>query len=536
MSFFWQLFDTSGFTPRWSCGRWSSSHGLLHIASDLLIAFAYFAIPALLIYFMRQRRDVPFRGVFWLFAAFILSCGIGHAVEASLFWTPWYRFSGLIKAVTAVVSWVTVLALIPLLPRVLALPGLELMNQQLRDEIQRREAAEAERRKLEATLVQSQKLESLGVLAGGIAHDFNNLLTSILGYTELAASSLPEKSSERAMLAEAVRGAERAGELASQMLAFAGRGRIARQTVVMSDLVADMLRLVTASIPKRITVRHHPSQETPPLHADATQLRQVVMNLVLNAAEAIGDTDGWIDIRTGGVRTDGSPPSAYSPDDPLPPGEYAYLEVTDTGCGMVPDTIARIFEPFFTTKFTGRGLGLAAVQGVVRGHDGAIQVESRLGNGTTMRVLLPTAAGSAATASPDHSQVADEPLSGVALVVDDEDTVRRTVAEMLRLFGLEVETASNGREALDRFVANPPRYAVVVLDLIMPVMDGLEAFAGLRECRPDVPVILMSGYADRTVPPSGTGPVRKLNKPFRIEELRRQVVSCLRGDPSHPLP
>lgn len=385
------LFDTTGFPPRWYCGEWSAAHGWLHIVSDLGIFTAYFAIPCVLVYFVRKRADVPFMPVVWLFAAFILSCGIGHAIEASLFWHPWYRLSGLVKLVTALVSWATVLALIPLVPKALALPGLAAVNRQLREEIERRERAEAERLEFERQMLQAQKLESLGVMAGGIAHDFNNLLTGIMGHADLARAGAAAGSAARAHAEEVLAGARRAAQLTNQMLAYSGGGRFVVGPVHVPALVEGLNRLLRVSVPKKCELRVEVGPDVPPVVADAAQLNQVVMNLVINGAEALNGAEGAVTVRVSARHRSADELADAFPTPRLPAGEYVALEVADTGCGMSEETRAKIFDPFFTTKFTGRGLGLAAVLGAVRAAGGFVLVESEPGGGTTVDLYLPLA-------------------------------------------------------------------------------------------------------------------------------------------------
>ncbi len=529
IDYFRLLFDTTDFPARWYCGNWSVSHGWLHIISDLGIAGAYFTIPCLLAYFVIRRSDVPFPPIFWLFAMFIFSCGIGHAIEATLFWQPWYRFSGLAKFVTAVVSWATVFAMIPLIPKALALPGLAAVNQQLRREIVRREKAEEQRRQIEAKMQQAQKLESLGVLAGGIAHDFNNLLTSILGYADLARKELPQNSAVQPMLEQILFGAKRAAELTNQMLAYSGKGHFIVQPINLAELVESMQRFLRISISKKCAMSHHTTPNLPLIEADISQMRQVVLNLILNAAEAIGDREGTITISTGSRFFDREALAESYLDEHLPGGEYVYLEVIDDGCGMSQATLRRIFDPFYSTKFMGRGLGLAAVLGIVRGHHGAIQVESEEGKGTTFRILLPACSQSIASSSTVAVKAPVRSTRGQVLVIEDEEPIRLLVREMFTLLGWQTDLAVDGRDGVNRFCQNPDFYDLVLLDLTMPNLDGTEVLRELRTIRAEVPVILMSGYTEQVIQERfETGSLAGfLQKPFRFEdlsELIRQVV------------
>jgi signal transduction histidine kinase/ActR/RegA family two-component response regulator len=528
--FLTNLFDTTGFTPRWECGAWSDTHGWLHILSDTAIFGAYFAIPLVLVYFVSRRKDVPFMPVFWLFALFILSCGIGHLIEATLFWHPWYRLSGLVKLITAVVSWATVIALIPLVPKALALPGLARMNAQLKEEIARRERAERERLELEQQIQKTQKLESLGVLAGGIAHDFNNLLSSIMGYADLARLELAAGSPAKEFIEEVLAGSTRAAELTSQMLAYSGKGRFVVEPVLLPDVVNSMTRLLQVSISKKHQLQLHATAESPIVEVDVTQLRQVVMNLIINASEAIGGADGTISVVTGRVHCTREVLSRTYLNENLPEGDYAFIEVADTGCGMTEVTKARVFDPFFTTKFIGRGLGLAAVLGIVRGHRGAIVLESEVGKGTRFRVLLPISDRELTARAP--SAGADSWRgTGTVLIVDDEDSVREVASAMVQLLGFETLTAADGRAGVEAFSREPDRFTLVLLDMTMPHLDGEEALHEIRGVRPNACIILSSGYSEqaavRRFADTLAVPTEFIQKPYRLDDLRKAIRKAL---------
>lgn len=530
-SFFWELFDTSDFPARWHCGNWSEGLGWLHILSDCAIFGAYFAIPVVLGFFVMRRRDVPFTGIFWLFAAFILSCGIGHAVEASLFWHPWYRFSGLVKLATALVSWATVIALIPMLPKALALPGLAKVNEQLAHEIAERKRSEEERRVLEAQFQHSQKLESLGVMAGGIAHDFNNMLASILGYADLARRDLPAGSPCGHHLAEVIHGTRRAAELTNQMLAFSGKGRFVVEPMNLAALVADMSRLLQVSISKNSTLQISSAADLPAVDADAPQLRQIIMNLIINASEAIGEKNGVIRVRTDARHCDLAFLRQTFLGEQLPEGRYVFLEVADTGCGMSEETRARIFDPFFSTKFTGRGLGLAAVLGIVRGHRGAIEVLSAPGKGTTFRVLFPASRLPVKSGEPPKADDEGWTTNGTVLVVDDEETVRKMAARMMKTMGFTVLTAADGREGVEVFSREADRINLVLLDMTMPQMNGEEALREMRRLRSDMKAILSSGYDEETATASmaDRGVAAFIQKPYSYDALESLTRKVLQG-------
>ncbi len=392
-------------------------------------------------------------------------------------------------------------------------------------EITERKHAEEERAALEQNLRQAQKLESLGVLAGGIAHDFNNLLTGILGNANLARLESPPGSASLPYLDQVEQICQRAADLCRQMLAYAGKGRFVVERLDLNRLVADMAQLLGVSVPKAVALSFRPAESLPPVLADASQLRQVVMNLVLNAAEAVGERGGSVGVSTGRVRV--GPGAAPEPD--LAPGDYVCLEVSDDGPGMTEEVRARMFDPFFTTKFAGRGLGLAAVQGIVRGHKGAIRVASEPGRGTTFRVLFPGAGGTAEAPAVGGAPPAAWRGQGTVLVADDEEAVRAVTARMLESLGFRVVTAEDGAQAVERLRADPDAFRLVLLDLTMPRLCGEGALQALRGLRPDVRVVLMSGYTEQEVTTrfAGQGLAGFLQKPFPLEALAAKVREAL---------
>ena len=387
-----------------------------------------------------------------------------------------------------------------------------------------------EKEQLTRRLQETQKLESLGVLAGGIAHDFNNILTSVLGYASLARLELEGVPAAGSHLEQIEQAALRAAELCKQMLAYSGRGHFVVQQVNLSRLVEEAIPLLLVSISKRVTLRHDLERNLPAVIADVTQIRQIIMNLVINAADAIGERSGGVHLSTGVMQAD----RAYLEQAYLSPaieeGTYVYLEVRDNGCGMTAETKARIFEPFFSTKFTGRGLGLAAVLGIVRGHGGAIRVDSELGAGTTFRLLLPAALGRtlpavAAPAAPAPGWRGQ----GTVLVVDDEETVRDVTDRILQVLGFQTVLAVDGEDALRVFQPRPDAFVAVLLDLTMPNLDGAETFRRLQQLRPGVPVLLMSGYSEQEAVGkfTGIGFAGFIQKPFHITELRERLQQML---------
>jgi signal transduction histidine kinase/CheY-like chemotaxis protein len=394
-----------------------------------------------------------------------------------------------------------------------------------------------ERLALERKLLAAQKLESLGVLAGGIAHDFNNLLAAILGNAELALLDLPPKSPAHASIAQIELAARRAATLTQQMLAYSGRGHFVVDQYDLNALIADMTDLIEASIPRQVALRLTLGPQLPRIIADATQIRQVVMNLVINAAEAIGEGDGAITLTTRVGRVDRAYLVQADPTPDLTEGMYVELEVADTGHGMDAATQAKIFEPFFTTRFTGRGLGLAAVLGIVRGHRGALTVQSAPGQGTTFRVLLPIAGEESSdwseTSLPEHDAPAPPlllaRLSGVVLIVDDEEHVRAVAARMLEQAGYTALLAAEGAAGVELYRVRAGQIGCVLLDLTMPRQSGEQALRELHQLDPNVRVVLMSEYDEQETAErfAELGAAGFLHKPFTIESLHAAVERAL---------
>ena len=390
-------------------------------------------------------------------------------------------------------------------------------------DLSERKKAEQERNSMELQMQHAQKLESLGVLAGGIAHDFNNILMAIIGNADLALMRINKESPATENLHKIEQAAARAADLAKQMLAYSGKGKFVVEHIDLNNLLEDMLHMLEVSISKKAILRFNLHQQLPTVEADATQIRQIVMNLVINASEAIGDKSGVIAITTGCMDCEKSYLKDVWLDENLTDGLYVYLEIADTGHGMNKETLAKIFDPFFTTKFTGRGLGMAAVLGIVRGHKGAIKVYSELNKGTTFKILLP-ASGKPAEIF-NHTDLDDNWKGvGTVLLVDDEETVRGIGAEMLRELGFEAITAEDGRKALEQFKSNLD-IALVILDLTMPHMDGEQCFRELRQINPDVKVIMSSGFNEQEITQKfvGKGLAGFIQKPYKLSVLKEAI-------------
>ncbi len=395
-----------------------------------------------------------------------------------------------------------------------------------------RKELEHEQRALEAKMQHAQKLESLGVLAGGIAHDFNNLLMGVLGNVELALQELPPESGIQPRLQGVRTAAVRLAELTSQMLAYAGKGKFMVKALDLSRIVSEMAHLLSISISKRVVVNYDLAQQLPLVMADATQLRQVVLNLITNASEAIGERSGSIMLRTGVLEVDRAYLTDALHDGELGNGCYVYLEVADTGCGMSDEIRTRVFDPFFTTKFTGRGLGLAAVQGIVRSHHGAIKLASEAGKGSTFRILLPCAHEARAAQERPVNATLQLPAGLRVLVVDDEETVRAMARLMLERAGVEVMTAVDGRQALEIIRKRGRQLDIVLLDLTMPHLNGIETFAEIRRLSTDLKIILCSGYTEQDTMPhfQGKDLAAFLHKPYDIVELLAALRKALEMD------
>jgi two-component system, cell cycle sensor histidine kinase and response regulator CckA len=381
----------------------------------------------------------------------------------------------------------------------------------------------------EEALRRAAREESLSVLAGGVAHDFNNLLAAILGHAALALKQLPEGSPARRHVEKAAAAVERASDLTRQMLAYSGRGHFLVRPTDLNALVRENLPLLAVGVPKSVQLRSVLAESLPAVDADVGQMQQVLMNLVINAAEALGEAGGTVTVATG-VREVGAGDAALwrASGRPLAPGPHVLLEVSDDGPGMDAGTVDRIFEPFFTTKFTGRGLGLAAVLGVVRGHRGALSVESAPGRGTVFRVLLVPSARAAAGGT-----LGAPPAPGrgtTLLLVDDEEAVREMVGEVLESEGIRVLRAGDGAAGVELFRERRAEVDVVLLDLSMPGLSGAQTLRRLREIDPGVRVVLSSGY-DREEARGRLGagaPDGFIQKPYRPEQLMAEIHRCLR--------
>jgi PAS domain S-box-containing protein len=384
-----------------------------------------------------------------------------------------------------------------------------------------------ETKQLEMQVQHAQKLETLGVLAGGIAHDFNNLLMVILGNAELAALSLPADSPSRESIGQIETAATRAADLCKQMLAYSGKGKFVVRPLDLSGLVKEMADLLEIAVAKKGSLSYKLAEGLPAVDADTAQLQQVVMNLITNAADAVEPGKGEVHVQTRVVVADADFLARCYCDPSVPEGMYVCLEVTDNGCGMDEETQAHIFDPFFTTKFTGRGLGMAAVLGIIRGHRGAIHLQTAPRQGTSIQVLFPPSVQAARGFAKEAPALDSWKGQGTILVVDDEEMVLNVAKLVLESVGFKVHTASDGRQAVECFRRRAAEIDVVLMDMTMPHMNGEEAFSRLREIDPNVRVVMASGYSEHEATSHITSKnlAGFIQKPYRASEL----VAKLRG-------
>jgi PAS domain S-box-containing protein len=391
-------------------------------------------------------------------------------------------------------------------------------------DITERRASEAQR--LQSRVERGQRLETLGLLAGGIAHDFNNLLGIILGSASIARGKAPEGSALHGTLERIELAATTGAELTRQMLAYSGRGSFVVEVAEISGIVSEISDLLRVSVDKNATLQLDLHEGALRCRIDVAQVRQVVLNLVTNASDAIRQEPGTITIRTGMVEADAEYLATSYLGEDLAAGRYAFVEVSDTGAGMDADTQNRMFDPFFTMKEAGHGLGLAATLGIVRGHGGTLRVFSQLGQGTSVRVLLPVVDAPVSQPRGQQASGADHAPSGTVLVVDDEPAMRLMIAEGLRGVGYEVVEAENGDACLAIIDAGETEVDLILLDMTMPGMNGRETFAALRERGVEAPVLLSSGYSqdDASLEDGIAG---FIHKPYRIADLKARVDALI---------
>ncbi|MDQ6964219.1 MAG: response regulator, partial [Mariprofundales bacterium] len=395
--------------------------------------------------------------------------------------------------------------------------------------------AERERAAIQQQMEHTQRLESLGVLAGGIAHDFNNILTAIMGNAALAEHKIARGEADKCgkHMKNIAMSSEKAALLCRQMLAYSGRGHFIIKPLNLTSMVKGITSLLEVSIQRTIQLHYNMPEDLDLIEADEAQIQQVIMNLVINASDAIGNRSGNISITTGEIEvdTDYLNHAVAQSGRGLEAGKYILLEVSDDGCGMSRETQQKLFEPFFTTKFTGRGLGMSAVLGIVRGHRGALLLYSEVGRGTTFKVLFPATSGNAATPppQPERQSTAEWRGEGTILIVDDEESIRESASAMLENMGFDTVTAKDGVEGVERYRQYQHDIVAVLLDMTMPNLDGAGCFEALRAIDPDVKVVLSSGYneQDSTQRFASDGLAGFIQKPYWPEGLERTVRRIL---------
>lgn len=396
---------------------------------------------------------------------------------------------------------------------------------------------EAERLELERQLLHSQKLESLGVLAGGIAHDFNNLLAVILGNLDLTLLRIPKTSPVVAGLERAVQACRKAADLTRQMLAYSGKGIVQLIQTDLNQLVSENIDLLRTTVPKNVSFNIDLADDLPRVTVDPSQIQQVIMNLITNASEAIGQETGAISLSTGIQECSDDFMALSRLEEKQAAGRYACIEVSDSGSGMDAETKQRIFDPFYSTKFVGRGLGMSAVLGIIKAHHGAIMLDSEPGQGSRFKVLLPVNSGAATDNDALEQRAAETAtnasFTGTALVVDDDPFVREFCVHCVTLFGFNVLEASDGLEALEIFHKHSGAIKLVILDMSMPKMDGAAAFRELRSINPDIRVIICTGHSTQNTTLSFTEekPDAYIQKPYSSEELRQTIEQLMQERP-----
>ncbi|MEI6214996.1 MAG: PAS domain-containing protein [Desulfuromonadales bacterium] len=391
--------------------------------------------------------------------------------------------------------------------------------------------AEEKRQALENQFQQTQKLESLGVLAGGIAHDFNNILTIILGHCHIVMGDIDSGMDQKNHVKEIAEAASRAANLCRQMLSYAGNTALEQSDINLWLLVDENVKMLRSAINKNVTIKLDLTRRMPLITGDSAQIQQVVMNLVINAAEAIGDTNGTITILLDRITVSTVQPETDFAGTAIAVGDYACLTVSDDGCGMSTETRRRIFEPFYTTKFTGRGLGMSAVLGIINSHRGALQVSTKSGAGTTFKVYFPLT--NVPDTLPPPQTPAFQPAekcSGTVLLVDDEHNLRVLGAILLKAIGFTVITVCNGLEALEEFHTRGSGIDLVLMDMLMPEMSGREAYRLLREQSAFIPIIICSGCDENVIEDflEDDPCAAVIQKPYRPEELQTTLTRLLK--------
>jgi signal transduction histidine kinase/CheY-like chemotaxis protein len=543
LEFFRRLFSTE-FMPHGMCLYWEPTVLWLNVLSDCLIAVSYYAIPFLLFKFLRRRRDVLFKGLLVAFGVFILACGTTHVLGAVTMWHPVYRLDGVVKAITALASVSTVILMVPLIPALVRLPSpseLARVNASLAREIEERRAAEdevrrineeleervarrtAERHALEEKLMHSQKMEAIGRLAGGVAHDFNNLLTVIIGYSEMIREECQRDPAAPDYATEITHAAGRASALTNQLLTFSRRQVAQPRVINLNDVVRHIERMLGRIIGEDLQLETRLAGGLPPVKVDPNHLDQVIMNLAVNARDAMPH-GGRLIIET--TETEFDPRDASGNG-----GRYVLLAISDTGVGMDATTKARLFEPFFTTKEQGKGtgLGLSIVYGIVKQNGGEILVYSEQGQGTVFKIYLPAVSAEPEVLAPPAESANQKAGSETILLVEDEHQVRTLARAMLAARGYQILEAASGPDALHLLENHDGGLHLLLADVVMPGMSGEQLAAKVRAVRPGVRLLLMSGFMGAHVvePELLQSETPFIRKPFTAALLHRKVREVL---------
>lgn len=498
------FFDTALFSPHGICLLWDPELLAVHVVSDAVISMSYFSIPFALAYFVSKRRDVEFGWVFWAFATFILACGLTHVLAIYTLFVPVYGIEGLVKLITAIASVATAVLLWPLVPKMLALPS----PAQLRATQALLEVEANERRKAQALLSQSQKMEVIGHLTGGIAHDFNNLLTIISGNLEIAQRAVANWSDGsmtkiNRTLESARHGAQRAAKLTERLLAFARKQPFDTKVIHPNELIANVTDFFSRTLGENIRLEIEADKDVWTLETDPHQLETALLNLVVNSRDAMS-AGGNLKISTTNTVVD----HEYCETNPdASVGAHVVISVSDTGSGMDETTLNRAFEPFFSTKEVGHGtgLGLSQVYGFVRQSGGFITIDSLPGVGTTVSVYLPKSGLAAERSSPpaaELKQVAQGDGQTI-LVVEDDDDVRAYILDTLEELGYEPLAARDAEAATKIFRSSPDRIDLLLTDVIMPGKNGRVLSEELLSIRADLKVVFMTGYSREVIVHNG---------------------------------
>ncbi|MGJ4891699.1 response regulator [Bradyrhizobium sp. HKCCYLRH3099] len=523
-----RLLDSSSLSPHGICLLWEPELIWLHVASDAVIAAAYFSIPVVLTLFVLKRRDVDFGFLFWAFALFIMACGVTHVLSIVTLWVPIYGIEGLVKAMTALASILTAGILWPLLPKLLAIPS----PAQLR-------AAEAalvvesrQRREAEEMLRHAQKMEAVGQLTGGVAHDFNNLLTIISGNLEIAERSLQaqgEAARDRLAraIAHAANGAQRAATLTQRLLAFARRQPLDPRLTNVNRLLAGMSDFFRRTLGETISVEVVESAGLWQVEVDPSQMEAAILNLVVNANDAM-QGQGKLTIETSNSFIDEAYARQHAD---VRVGQYVLIAITDSGVGMPREVVEKAFDPFFTTKEPGQGtgLGLSQVYGFVKQSGGHVNIYSEVGEGTTVKIYLPRAHAAAVEAPDNRAAVVGSRGSETVLVVEDEPEVRSYIAETLAELGYAVHEAPDGPAALALLAREPLDVDLLLTDIVMPGMNGRQLADDLRVTRPTLKVLFMTGYSRNAIVHQGRldPGVALLQKPLSRAMLSTKIREVL---------